>query len=49
MKKICKYILWILIFLGVSAVVAMITVNNQNSQPNPSVNRMEALAGNIAR
>uniref|UniRef100_A0A8W8NKV9 Uncharacterized protein n=1 Tax=Magallana gigas TaxID=29159 RepID=A0A8W8NKV9_MAGGI len=46
MKKICKYLLWILIFLGVSAVVAMITVNNQNSQPNPSVNSMEALAGN---
>nr|XP_034305192.1 uncharacterized protein LOC105322990 isoform X3 [Crassostrea gigas] len=46
MKKICKYLLWILIFLGVSAVVAMITVNNQNSQPNPSVNSMEALAEN---
>lgn len=42
MKKICKYILWILIFLGISAVVAMLTVNYQNSQANQITNSMEA-------
>lgn len=42
MKKLCKYIIWILIFLGISAVVAMLTVNNQNSQANQRTNTMEA-------
>lgn len=42
MKKICKYILWILMFLGISAVVAMLLVNNQNRQPAKSTNSMEA-------
>eukprot|EP00105_Crassostrea_gigas_P036412 XP_019920560.1 PREDICTED: uncharacterized protein LOC105322990 isoform X2 [Crassostrea gigas] len=46
MKRICKYILWILIFLGISAVVAMLSVNNQNSKANQSVNSMEAQTGN---
>lgn len=42
MKKICKYLLWILIILGISAVVAISTVYYQNSQPNQITNSMEA-------
>ncbi|XP_052698487.1 uncharacterized protein LOC128176227 isoform X2 [Crassostrea angulata] len=41
-KKICKYLLWILIILGISAVVAISTVYYQNSQPNQITNSMEA-------
>uniref|UniRef100_A0A8W8NLC8 Uncharacterized protein n=1 Tax=Magallana gigas TaxID=29159 RepID=A0A8W8NLC8_MAGGI len=41
MKKICKYILLILIFLGISAVIAMSTVYYQDSQTIHS-NSMEA-------
>nr|XP_034304840.1 uncharacterized protein LOC105323013 isoform X6 [Crassostrea gigas] len=41
-KKICKYLLWILIILRISAVVAISTVNYQNSQPNQITNSMEA-------
>ncbi|XP_065941695.1 uncharacterized protein [Magallana gigas] len=42
LKKICKYILWILMILGISAVVAISTANYQNSQPNQITNSMEA-------
>ncbi|XP_052698644.1 uncharacterized protein LOC128176227 isoform X4 [Crassostrea angulata] len=42
LKKICKYLLWILIILGISAVVAISTVYYQNSQPNQITNSMEA-------
>nr|XP_034304814.1 uncharacterized protein LOC105323013 isoform X2 [Crassostrea gigas] len=41
-KKICKYLLWILIILGISAVIAISTVYYQNSQLNQITNSMEA-------
>ncbi|XP_065941718.1 uncharacterized protein [Magallana gigas] len=42
MKKICKYVLWILIILGISAVVAISAINYQNSQAKKLTNSMEA-------